>query len=160
MQGLVADVPLCCCSAKVLMWKSAGFFWWASNKDSRYVFNMFSRLSLLSWWSPASRWLKMKFYFSTWVYKELCINRLSMASQQKLLWPVFFFYLVLVTLVFAPFSFSQIFFSVFQDGIFILIPSAENRISSGMDLSAGCLSAVVARAALETVALVLMPGVL
>lgn len=116
MQGLVADVPLCCCSAEVLMWKSADFFWWAFNKDSWYVFNMLSRLSLLSWWSPASLWLKMKFCFSTLVYKKLCISPLSRASQQKFLWPGVFFCLEVVTLVFALLSFSQLFFSVFQDG--------------------------------------------
>lgn len=39
-----------------------------------------------------------------------------MASQQKFLWPGVFFCLEVVTLVFAPLSFSQMFFSVFQDG--------------------------------------------
>lgn len=89
-QGLVADVPLCSCNTEVLMWKSADFFWEAFNKDSWYVFNMLSRLSLLFWWSPASLWVKMKFCFSAWVYNGLYLGQLSMASQQKFLWHGFF----------------------------------------------------------------------
>lgn len=88
-QCLVADVPLCCyCNDEVLMWESADFFWWAF-EDSWYFFSVLSKTSLPSWWSPGSHWLRVKFYFSSWVYRWSFINQLSMSSQQKFWWSFF-----------------------------------------------------------------------
>lgn len=120
-QCLVADVPLCSyCNDEVLMWESADFFWWAF-KDSWYFFSVLSKTSLPSWWSPGSHWLRVKFYFSSWVYRWSFINQLSMSSQQKFWWPFFssfsfflspFWTLSLLHLLLL--GFSQLFFSVFQ----------------------------------------------
>lgn len=159
MQGLVADVPLCCC-CKIKYW--CGNLLTSFGEPSTKIVGIFSVCFPKLLFHPDEAQVHIgwgwSFTFSAWVYRRSFYSSVINGISAEILMVWGFFYVwKLSLLLLLLLGFSQLFFSVFQDVFLSWNLPWKNKISIGLDLSVGYLSAVVARDVLKAIVLILMP---